>query len=74
MSQNLVQLISVELRGRGCKTVKSLFWNVDRANLSVFARGHTLEKPRSFNYAPSVDLSVAEIADEVERRCNEIAE
>lgn len=66
---NLPQLVAQELRKRGNKSVKSLFWNSDKGNLSVFARSHTAEKPVSFNYAPDADLSVEEIADYVAEKC-----
>ena len=72
--QNLSQLVAQELRKRGNKSVKSLFWNSDQGNLSVFARGHTPDFPVSFNYAPDVDLSVEEIADYVAERCDELNE
>lgn len=72
MEINLAQLVAKELRARGNKSVKSLFWNQDQGNLSVFARGHTPAEPRSFNFAPDADLSVEEIADYVGKRCEEL--
>ena len=69
---NLPQMVAMELRKRGNKSVKSLFWNHDRGDLSVFARSHTPEKPKSFNYAPDADLSVEEIANYVEERCEKM--
>jgi hypothetical protein len=69
---NLSQLVAQELRLRGNKSVKSLFWNRDRGDLAVFARSHTAEVPKSFNYAPGVGLSVEEIADYVAERCEEL--
>ena len=68
-NENLSQLVAQELRRRGNKSVKSLFWNSDQGNLSVFARGHTPDFPKSFNYAPDVELSVEDIADYVAGRC-----
>lgn len=72
MEQNLSQLVAAELRKRGNKSVKSLFWNNDRGDLSVFARTHTPEKPVSFNYAPEANLSVGQIADYIEKRCEDL--
>ena len=72
METNLSQLVAQELRKRGNKSVKSLFWNQDQENLSVFARSHTAEVPKSFNYAPEADLSVEEIADYIAERCEEL--
>ena len=72
MAENLAQLVAAELRKRGNKSVKSLFWNSDKGNLSVFARSHTPEEPKSFNYSPDVDLSVEEIADYMAERCDEL--
>lgn len=72
METNLAQLVAQELRSRGNKSVKSLFWNQDRGDLSIFARSHTAEVPKSFNYAPDADLSVEEIADYVAEKCKEL--
>ena len=58
MIENLSQLVAAELRKRGNKSVKSLFWNADQGNLSVFARNHTADKPKGFNYAPETHFSV----------------
>lgn len=69
-NQNLSQLVAMELRKRGNKTVKSLFWNSDVGNLSVIVKGHTFENPKNFNYSPEVELSVEEIADYIEQRCD----
>jgi len=69
MEQNLSQLVAAELRRRGNKSVKSLFWNSDRGDLSVFARSHTAEEPQNFNFSPDPELSVEEIADCVADRC-----
>lgn len=74
MSENLSQLVALELRRRGNKSVKSLFWNSDQGNLSVFAKCHTPDFPLSFNYAPDADLSVEDIADYVAERCEELNE
>ena len=68
MIENLAQLIATELRKRGNKSVKSLFWNSDRGDLSVFLRNNTEENPRSFNYAPDAELSVEEITDYIEKK------
>ena len=67
---NLAQLIVAELRRRGEKSVKSVFWNSDAGNLSVFPKAGTPEKPMSFNYAPDVSLSVEEIVDYIVERCS----
>ena len=72
--ENLSIMVAAELRARGNKSVKSLFWNSDQGNLSVFARGHTPDFPKSFNYAPDAELSVEEIADYVAERCEELNE
>lgn len=69
MIENLSQLVAMELRKRGNKSVKSLFWNSDQGNLSVFARSHTADVPKGFNYAPDAELSVEEIADYVAKQC-----
>ena len=74
MIENLSQLVAAELRKRGNKSVKSLFWNSDQGNLSVFAKNHTADFPKSFNYAPDADLSVEEIADYVAERRDELNE
>ena len=74
MIENLSQLVAQELRKRGNKTVKSLFWNSDQGNLSVFAKNHTADFPKSFNYAPDADLSVEEIADYVALSCDDLME
>ena len=66
---NLSQLVAQELRAQGNKSVKSLYWNSDSGNLSVFARSHSPQAPVSFNFAPDPDLSVEEIAKIVEERC-----
>ena len=70
--QNLSQLVAAELRKNGNKSVKSLFWNKDAGNLSVFARSHTAEVPKSFNYAPEPELSVEGIADYVAKECERL--
>ena len=67
---NLAQLVAAELRKKGNKSVKSLYWNIDQGNLSVFTVGHTPEKPRSFNYTPEAHLSVEEIVDYIAERCD----
>ena len=72
MSDNLPQLIVVELRRRGIKSVKSVFWNYDAGNLSVFPKAGTPEVPMSFNYAPDADLSVEEIVDYIVDRCKDL--
>lgn len=72
MEKNLAQLIAEELRKRENKSVKSLFWNSDKGDLSVFAKGHTPEEPKSFNYAPDADFSIEEIADYVAERCDDL--
>ena len=74
MTENLSQLVAQELRKRGNKSVKSLFWNTDVGNLSVFAKGHTADKPKGFNYAPEADLSVEQIADYVAASCDDLME
>ena len=74
MIENLSQLVAAELRKRGNKSVKSLFWNADQGNLSVFARNHTADKPKGFNYAPEADLSVEQIADYVAASCDDLME
>ena len=73
-SENLAQLVAAELRKRGNKSVKSVFWNQDAACLSVFARSHTPEKPKSFNYAPDADLSVEEIASIIAQKSSALNE
>ena len=72
MDDNLVQLIVKELRARGEKSVKSVFWNYDARNLSVFPKAGTPEVPLSFNYAPDADLSVEEIVDYIVERCKDL--
>lgn len=72
MAENLSQLVASELRRRGVKTVKSVFWNQDVGNLSVFPKAGTPEKPLSFNYAPEADLSVEEITDYIVERCKDL--
>ena len=74
MDPNLSQLVAQELRRRGNKSVKSLFWNSDQGNLSVFAKNHTADYPLSFNYRPDVDQSVEDIADYVAEHCEELNE
>ena len=72
MQVNLTQYIASELRRRGVKTVKSVFWNSDVGNLSVFPRAGSPENPMSFNYAPDTDLSVEEIVDHIVERCKDL--
>ena len=74
MIENLSQLVTAELRKRGNKSVKSLFWNSDQGNLSVFAKNHTPDFPKSFNYAPDVDMSIEDIADYVALSCDDLME
>ena len=74
MAENLPQLVALELRRRGNKSVKSLFWNQDYGSLSVFASSHTPEVPRSANLLLDANLSVGEVADEVARKCDELNE
>ncbi len=68
-NKNIAQLIVIELRNRGEKSVKSVFWNSDAGNLSVFPKAGGPENPMSFNYAPDADLSVEEIVDYIVGRC-----
>ena len=72
MPENIAQLIVVELRKRGEKSVKSVFWNYDAGNLSVFPKAGTPEVPLSFNYTPDADLSVEEIVDYIVERCKDL--
>lgn len=69
---NISQLVAYELRKRGDKSVRSLFWNVDRGDLTVYAKSHTPEVPKSFNFLPAADLTVEEIATMVAARCEEL--
>ena len=71
-NENLAQLIVAELRQRGEKCVKSVFWNYDAVNLSVFPKAGTPEAPLSFNYAPDADLPVEEIVDYIVERCKDL--
>ena len=73
-NHNLAAMIAATLRQRGNKEVKSVFWNQDAACLSVFARSHTPEKPKSFNYAPDADLSVEEIASIIAQKSSALNE
>lgn len=68
MQKNLAQLVAQELRKRGNKDVKSMFWNKDAGNLSVILKSHTFDKPTNFNYTPDAILSVTDIANYIEKR------
>jgi hypothetical protein len=61
----LVKQIAQELRERGNKTIKSLFWNQSRGNLSVFYKSG-----KAINYPAEgvldADLTVKEICDNIE--------
>lgn len=61
---NLATAVARILRSKGNKSVKSLYWNSDRADLSVFPVGS-----ESFNYAPDPDATVEEIADYIAEEC-----
>lgn len=66
----LIKLIIEELKKRGNKTVKSVFWNRNEGNLSVFPVGYkgtsVGDGPKSFNITPDVEWSVDEICDRIE--------
>jgi hypothetical protein len=69
---NLAIEVSRVLRARGNKSVKSLYWNSDKGNLSVFAAGYAPGNLKSFNYAPDPEATFDEIADYVAKRCEEL--
>ena len=71
-STNIAQLVAAELRRRGNKSVKSLFWNSDKGNFSVFITSPTPENPESFNFFPGPDESVEQIADRISELCDRI--
>ena len=72
MVENLGQLVELELKRRGNKTVEKVYWSCDSTGLSVWPAAGTPENPMSFNYAPDADLSIEEIADYIEERCKDL--
>ena len=69
---NLAIEVSKILREKGNKTVKSLYWNSDKGNLSVFARGCQVGNGLSFNYTPDPDETTEYIAAAVAAKCDEM--
>jgi hypothetical protein len=69
---NLANEVSRVLRAKGSKSVKSLYWNADKGNLSVFASGYITGNGKSFNYTPDPEATFDEIADYVAKRCEEL--
>jgi hypothetical protein len=65
MESNLVQQISDELRKRSCKTIRSVFWNWNVGNLSIFYKdGKVINYPRQGVLDP--DLTVEQICDAIQ--------
>lgn len=62
--ENLVGQLSQELRKRGNKAIKMLFWNEKQANLSIFYKSG-----KSVNYPKEgvldADLTIEEICDNI---------
>lgn len=67
---DLVKKIVKELRRRGNKTVKSVYWNSDKGDLAVFPvgyKGSSVDSDvKSFNLFPEPEWSVDEIVDRIE--------
>ncbi len=66
-NDSLVAQIAQELRTRGNKVVKSVFWNHNVGNLSIFNKdGSVYNLPKEGVLDP--DLSVSDICDLIDQR------
>ena len=63
--ENITSQISQELRKRGNKVIKMVFWNQTQGNLSVFYKsGKIINYPAKGVLSP--DLTIEEICDNIE--------
>lgn len=74
MSVELLNELLIVLRERKPHNVKSIYWNADTEDFSVFAVGHEPFAPKSFNYTPEEGATVEDIADVIIDICNQMVE